>query len=131
MATDGPSVIAQLLVRLAEDAPGGGLVLAVAELLRDSERPPPVPERLPVPPHTGTGLAAQAVALFLRYLFHTFPLTKAYLEVPGYNWAQVRSGEGTLFEVEGVLRDHHFYAGRRWDQYLCAIYRDRLPRNIA
>lgn len=77
------------------------------------------------PPHPGTGLAAQAVAIFVRYLFHTFPLGKVYLEVPGYNWPQVRSGEGTLFQVEGVLRDHHLYAGRRWHQYLCAIYRDR------
>lgn len=79
-----------------------------------------------VPPHTGTGLAAHAVALFVRYLFHTFPFTKVYLEIPGYNWPQVRSGEGTLFQVEGVLRDHYQYAGRLWHQYLCAIYRDRL-----
>lgn len=78
------------------------------------------------PPHTGAGLAAHAVALFVRYLFHTFPLTKVYLEVPGYNWPQVRSGGGTLFEVEGVLRDHYHYAGRVWHQYLCAIYRDRV-----
>lgn len=78
------------------------------------------------PPHTGTGLAAHAVALFVRYLFHTFPFGKVYLEIPGYNWPQVRSGEGTLFEVEGVLREHYQYAGRLWHQYLCAIYRDRL-----
>jgi RimJ/RimL family protein N-acetyltransferase/aryl carrier-like protein len=79
------------------------------------------------PPHTGAGLAAHAVSLFVRYLFHTFPFTKLYLEVPGYNWPQVRSGEGTLFVVEGVLRDHYQYAGQLWHQYLCAIYRDRLP----
>lgn len=81
-----------------------------------------------VPSYTGTGLAAHAVGVFVRYLFHTFPLSKVYLEIPGYNWPQLRSGEGTLFEVEGVLRDHYYYAGRCWDQYLCAIYRDRpLP----
>jgi RimJ/RimL family protein N-acetyltransferase/aryl carrier-like protein len=79
-----------------------------------------------VPSYTGGGLAAHAVGVFVRYLFHTFPLAKVYLEVPGYNWPQVRSGEGTLFEVEGVLREHHFYAGRCWDQYVCAIHRDRL-----
>jgi RimJ/RimL family protein N-acetyltransferase/aryl carrier-like protein len=77
-----------------------------------------------VPPHTGAGLAAHAVALFVRYLFHTFPFRKVYLEIPGYNWPQVSSGEGTLFTVEGVLRDHYQYAGRLWHQYLCAIYRD-------
>lgn len=79
------------------------------------------------PPHTGTGLAAHAVALFVRYLFHTFPFTKVYLEIPGYNWPQVRSGEGTLFAVEGVLRDHYQYAGQLWHQYLCAVYRDLVP----
>jgi RimJ/RimL family protein N-acetyltransferase/aryl carrier-like protein len=78
------------------------------------------------PQHTGTGLAAQVVAVFVRYLFHTFPLHKLYLEIPGFNWPQMRSGEGRLFRVEGVLRDHDFYAGRYWDQYLCAIYPDQL-----
>ncbi|HEU4425735.1 MAG TPA: GNAT family N-acetyltransferase [Pilimelia sp.] len=76
----------------------------------------------------GTGLAAQAVALFVRYLFHTFPLHKLYLEIPGYNWPQVSSGQDRLFDVEGVLGDHDYYAGRLWDQYVCAIYRDRLPK---
>jgi RimJ/RimL family protein N-acetyltransferase/aryl carrier-like protein len=80
-----------------------------------------------VPPHTGAGRSAHAVALFVRYLFHTFPFTKLYLEIPGYNWPQVRSGEGTLFTVEGVLRNHYQYAGRLWHQYLCAIYRDPHP----
>ncbi|HZM80442.1 MAG TPA: GNAT family N-acetyltransferase [Candidatus Limnocylindrales bacterium] len=70
----------------------------------------------------GTGLAAQAVSLFVRYLFHTFPLTKIYLEVPGINWPQLQSGQGIMFRVEGVLKDHDYYAGRYWDKYLCAIY---------
>lgn len=83
------------------------------------------------PSQAGTGLAAHAVALFVRYLFHTIPLAKVYLEIPGYNWPQLRSGGGSLFEVEGVLRDHYFYAGQLWHQYLCAIYRDRLPDQVA
>lgn len=74
------------------------------------------------PWYTGTGLAAQAVATFVRYLFHTHPLRKLYLEVPGYNWEQLRSGEGRLFQVEGIMRDHEHFAGRYWDRYLCAIY---------
>jgi RimJ/RimL family protein N-acetyltransferase len=79
------------------------------------------------PQYAGTGLAAQTVALFVRYLFQAFPLRKLYLEIPGFNWPQMRSGEGRLFQIEGVLREHHYYAGRLWDQYLCAIYPDRLP----
>jgi RimJ/RimL family protein N-acetyltransferase len=74
------------------------------------------------PRYAGLGMGAHAVALFARHLFHTFPLRKIYLEIPGYNWAQVRSGEERLFHVEGVLRDHCYYAGRYWDQYVCAIY---------
>ena len=70
----------------------------------------------------GTGLAAQAVSLFVRHLFHTFPLNKIYMEVPGINWPQLQSGQGVLFQVEGVLKDHDYYAGRYWDRYLCAIY---------
>lgn len=77
-----------------------------------------------LPEYTGTGMAAQIVATFVRYLFHTFPMAKLYLEVPGFNWPQMSSGEGGLFRVEGILRDHDYYAGRMWDKYLCAIYRD-------
>jgi RimJ/RimL family protein N-acetyltransferase/aryl carrier-like protein len=76
------------------------------------------------PDCTGGGLAAQAVAVFVRYLFKTFPLRKIYMEVPGFNWDQIASGEGTLFQVEGVLREHDYYDGRYWDKYYCAIYPD-------
>lgn len=76
------------------------------------------------PQCTGTGLAAQAVSLFVRYLFHTFALDKIYMEVPGFNWPQVCSGQAGLFQVEGVLRDHDYYAGRYWPKYICAVYPD-------
>jgi RimJ/RimL family protein N-acetyltransferase/aryl carrier-like protein len=78
------------------------------------------------PPYSGTGLAAQASTMFVKYLFHTFVLRKLYVEVPGFNWPQMRSGEGRLFEVEGIMRNHEHYAGRYWDRYLCAIYPDKL-----
>jgi RimJ/RimL family protein N-acetyltransferase/aryl carrier-like protein len=84
-----------------------------------------------VAPYAGSGLAARLVVMFVRYLFHTFPLRKVYLEVPGYNWPQLHSGRERLFRIEGVLRDHDYYAGRRWDQYLCAIYRDQLDSDPA
>lgn len=74
------------------------------------------------PSVTGTGLAAQVVALFARHLFHTFPLNKIYMDIPGINWPQVQSGQNHLFRVEGVLRDHDYYAGRLWDKYICALY---------
>jgi RimJ/RimL family protein N-acetyltransferase len=77
------------------------------------------------PSYTGTGLAAEMVALFTRHLFRIFPLRKLYLEIPGFNWDQLSSGEGNYFQTEGVLRDHVYYAGRYWDQHICAIYPDR------
>jgi RimJ/RimL family protein N-acetyltransferase len=78
------------------------------------------------PPYSGTGLAAQGTAMFVKYLFHTFALRKLYIEVPGFNWPQMRSGEGRLFDVEGIMRDHEHYAGQYWDRYLCAIYPAKL-----
>jgi RimJ/RimL family protein N-acetyltransferase/aryl carrier-like protein len=78
------------------------------------------------PDSAGTGLPAAAVALFVRHLFHTFPLNKVYMEIPGINWPQLQSGQGRLFQVEGVLRDHDYYAGRLWDKYVCALY----PKNF-
>ncbi len=74
------------------------------------------------PEAAGTGLPAQAVSLFVRHLFRTFPLNKIYMEIPGVNWPQLQSGQGSLFRVEGVLRDHDYYAGRLWDKYVCALY---------
>lgn len=83
------------------------------------------------PACTGSGLPAQAVSLFVRHLFHTFPLRKIYMEVPGFNWAQLQSGQGRLFRVEGVLRDHDYYAGEYWDKYICALYPDDVRQTGA
>jgi RimJ/RimL family protein N-acetyltransferase/aryl carrier-like protein len=76
----------------------------------------------------GTGMPAQAVRMFVRSLFHVFPLRKIYFEIPGFNWPFVASAASTLFDVEGVLRDHDVYAGRYWDTYICAIHRDRVEQ---
>lgn len=114
-------VLVQYVARRAEDNEPVGLVVAYGAnvSLRHAYLGAVFQPRC-----AGTGLAAQIVALFARHLFHTFPLRKLYLEVPGFNWPQLRSGEKGLFQVEGVLRDHHYYAGRYWDQFICAIYRD-------
>lgn len=112
-------VLVQFVVRRVEDSVPVGQVVAYAE------EPSLRHARVGAVFHplcAGTGLAAQAVSLFVRYLFHTFPMNKIYLEVPGYNWPQLQSGQGVLFQVEGVLKDHDYYAGRYWDKYVCAIY---------
>ncbi|MEV0719582.1 GNAT family protein [Asanoa sp. NPDC050611] len=113
-------VLVQLVARTtAEGAPAGLVVAYDADLAHGHAKIGAVF----APEYAGTGLPAGATALFVRYLFHTFPLRKLYLEVPGFNWELVSSGAGRLFTVEGVLRDHDFYAGRYWDKHLCAIYR--------
>jgi len=111
-------VLVQYVVRTHSDEPVGQVVAYAADLAAGHAYVGAVFQ----PDHTGSGLAADVTATFVRYLFHTFPLRKLYLEVPGFNWPQVRSAAGRLFEIEGVLRDHDFYAGRYWDKYVCAIY---------
>lgn len=74
--------------------------------------------------HTGAGI--EAANLFLRYAFQTWDLHKCYLELPEFNAEQFASGIGGIMHKEGRLRDHHYYAGRRWDQIILAIYRDEF-----
>jgi RimJ/RimL family protein N-acetyltransferase len=123
MADLWSQVLVQFVARRAEDGEPVGHVVAYGSDLGQGYAYVGAVFR---PQYAGTGLAAQATATFVRYLFHTHALRKLYAEVPGFNWPQVRSGEGRLFEVEGIMRDHEFYAGRYWDRYLCAIYRERL-----
>lgn len=121
-------VLVQFVVRRVEDdAPVGHVVAYGDELsLRHT-----YVGAVFHPRWAGTGLPAQAVSLFVKHLFHTFALNKIYMEVPGYNWPQVQSGQASLFRVEGVLRDHDYYAGRLWDKYICALYpEDFLPPEV-
>lgn len=112
-------VLAQYVVRPARDNDAAGLVVAYSP-----DEGHAYLGAVFDPAHTGSGLAAQAVMVFARYLFHSFPLRKLYLEIPEFNMPQLRSGAGRLFQVEGVLREHCYYAGRWWDKHIAAIYPD-------
>ncbi|HCT81082.1 MAG TPA: hypothetical protein DGT23_31845 [Micromonosporaceae bacterium] len=112
-------VLLQFVVRRIEDDRPVGHVVAYSEELSLGHT---YVGAVFSPDISGTGLAAQAVSLFVRHLFHTFPLKKIYMEIPGINWPQLQSGQGSLFRVEGVLRGHDYYAGQYWDKYVCAIY---------
>jgi len=78
-----------------------------------------------VPMALNPGLPITAVRLFVRYLFATYNLRKLYMELPSFNYDSIASGNGVDFMTEGVLREHSYWNGRFWDQYLLAIYRDR------
>jgi hypothetical protein len=65
------------------------------------------------------------IAMFLRYVFTCWNFRKLYMELPEYNYPQLASGLGRLFEIEGRLKDHNYYAGQFWDEVILAIYRER------
>jgi RimJ/RimL family protein N-acetyltransferase len=77
-----------------------------------------------IPPLIGKGVGAEALILFVNYLFDTWNLRKIYAEIPEFNYGTVASGSGRLFQEEAKLRDHIFYGGKYWDQYVVAIYRE-------
>ena len=62
--------------------------------------------------------------LFLNYVFTCWDFHKLYMKLPEYNFPQIRTGLNRYFEVEGRLRDHYFYGGRRWDELVLAVYRE-------
>lgn len=71
------------------------------------------------------------VVLFLDYVFHTWNFRKLYADTPEYNLSQFRSGIGRAFTLEGVLREHSYYGGRYWDEYILAVHRDRWEQRSA
>jgi hypothetical protein len=61
--------------------------------------------------------------LFVEHVFTCWDFHKLYMEVAEYNLHQFQSGIGQLFELEGRLREHTWYDGKRWDQLFLALYR--------
>jgi RimJ/RimL family protein N-acetyltransferase/acyl carrier protein len=75
----------------------------------------------------GSGRGAEAVILFFRYIFATWSVVKVYMEVPEFNIEQFGSAldRGTC-EIEGRLRGHLVYDGRRWDQIILSVSREKF-----
>ena len=73
-----------------------------------------------------TGQPIQPTALFINYVFVTWNLRKLYMEVPEFNMDTLWSGAGTFFHQEACFREHDYYAGRFWDKYVLAVYRDEM-----
>jgi RimJ/RimL family protein N-acetyltransferase len=84
-----------------------------------------------VPKYEMSGWALEADAIFLNYLFETFGFRKIYLEVIEFNYQRLASGAGSLFHVEGCLKDHEYHLGHRWHLYTLAIYRDEWQDTLA
>jgi RimJ/RimL family protein N-acetyltransferase len=72
-----------------------------------------------------TPLMLAGLALFIDHVFTCWNFHKVYFETTEFNYSQFASGEGRLFEIEGRLREHRYYGGRRWDELVLATSRER------
>ncbi|MCM3886336.1 acetyltransferase [Frankia sp. R82] len=77
--------------------------------------------------YTGSGLAVEALDLFVRYIFDIWPFRKLYFELPEFNYPQFsgagrENAAGGPLELEGRLRRHDYYRGRYWDRLVLAAY---------
>ena len=70
------------------------------------------------------GWTMEALLLFLDYLFTVFNFRKLYAEVPEFNFRKLYAGAQRYAKIEGRLREHEWHAGRYWDLYFVAVYRD-------
>ena len=66
--------------------------------------------------------------MFFEYLFWTWPLRKLYFEVPEYNVSQFGSAIGRLVEIEGRFREHSFFGGKYWDEFILSLTRSKWDR---
>jgi RimJ/RimL family protein N-acetyltransferase len=57
------------------------------------------------------GAAAEAGMLFLDYLFSYFPIRKIAADVYAFNAASLQVIKNAGFQVEGVLRQEHYFGG--------------------
>ena len=71
----------------------------------------------------------EALVLFVNFLFEEFGFNKLYADVVEYNLDAFGSAVGRWMECEGVLKEHEFHGGRRWDVYLLALWRERFRRD--
>jgi hypothetical protein len=71
-----------------------------------------------------TSLTMLGGAIFVDYVFKIWNLRKLYIDTIEFNLEQFSSGIGRLFTIEGRLKEHRYYDGQYWDQYILSIARD-------
>ncbi len=82
------------------------------------------------PEGIGNGTALAGLALFVTDLFAEWRFRHLYAETSSAAFEQFRSGEGRLFDVEGVLRDHHLRGSETSDKHLLRIRREAWMEGI-
>jgi RimJ/RimL family protein N-acetyltransferase len=78
------------------------------------------------PELSGTGLGVMALGMFMDRTFHIADFRKLYAEVIDYNFEQFKSGTGSFFEVEGILRRHEYVLGSYHDVYILGFFREQF-----
>lgn len=79
----------------------------------------------------GSGIAVDALLLFVRYVFDTWSFRKLYLEVPEFNMPAMDGGTRRWFVEEGRMQQCIFRAGRYWDRLILAIGRETAAEMVA
>jgi RimJ/RimL family protein N-acetyltransferase/acyl carrier protein len=73
----------------------------------------------------GRGWPFEAMALFVNYLFRTWPLRKLYAELLAPSRQAIASGLGGLLAEEGRLVAHEYVDGAWVDLYIVGLFRER------
>lgn len=121
-------VLTQFVITRAGEAEPLGLIVAYNADLRNQTVYAAV---MLAPSLEKQGWVLDATALFLVFLFQTWPFRKIYYEMLEFNYARIASGEGRHFCIEGRLREHEFHDGRYWDFFTLAVYREGYLSLIA
>lgn len=74
----------------------------------------------------GHGILAAAFGLgLLRHSFMTWPLARVYARIPSYNMRSLRGLRRHGWIEEGRLTDYYFAYGRKWDEHILVLTRER------
>ncbi|OYV63507.1 MAG: hypothetical protein B7X03_01675 [Parcubacteria group bacterium 21-58-10] len=77
-------------------------------------------------PWRNKGYGAEAMVVFLEYLFREFGLYKVYAEIYSYNHKSLRALMSGKFIEEGRFRGHRLYHEERHDLIRLAFFRSQL-----
>jgi ribosomal-protein-alanine N-acetyltransferase len=81
------------------------------------------------PESRGKGYMAEAVRLFIDYLFDLHNIQRIQLTLMPANQASRRVAEKCGFKSEGILRQSFFQKGRFVDLELFSLLRDERPNS--
>lgn len=70
-----------------------------------------------------TGFAKEALELLIKYLFLELDLNRVYAQTASINKASVRLLDSLGFQLDGTLRQHHYYQGQLYDDLLYSLLR--------